>query len=64
MSASRCGAGGVGGSLINGDGAAVAAILVSLLLDAAAVVIVLLFARMIRNWLRHCRQPASGLAIG
>jgi hypothetical protein len=64
MSASRCGAGGVGGSLINGDGAAVAAILVSLLLDAAAVVIVLLFARMIRNWLRHRRQPASGLAIG
>jgi hypothetical protein len=55
---------GVGGSLINGDGAAVAAITVSLLLDAAAVVVVVLFARMIRNWLRHSRQPASGLATG
>jgi hypothetical protein len=44
---------GAGGSLINGDGAAVAAIIVSLLLDAFAVVIVLLFVRMIRNWLRH-----------
>ena len=41
-----------------------AAILVSLLLDAAAVVVVVLFARMIRNWLRHRRQLASGPAIG
>jgi len=55
---------GAGGSLINGDEAAVAAILVSLLLDATAVVVVLLFARMVRNWLRHRRQPAAGLAIG
>ena len=57
---------GVGGSLIDSDGVAVGAILVSLLLDAAAVLVVVLFARMIRNWLRHRRQPASasGLAIG
>jgi hypothetical protein len=26
--------------------------------------VVVLFARMIRHWLRHRRQPASGLAIG
>jgi hypothetical protein len=55
---------GVGGSLIDGDGTAVAAIIVSLLLDAVAVAVVVLFVRMIRNWLRHRRQPASGLAIG
>jgi len=55
---------GVGGSLINGDGAAVAAILVSLLLDAAAIAVVVLFARVIRNWRRHRRDPAPGLTIG
>ena len=55
---------GVGGSLINGDGAAVAAILVSLLLDAAAIAVVVLFARMVRNWRRHRRDPAPGLTIG
>jgi hypothetical protein len=55
---------GVGGSLIDGDGTAVAAIIVSLLLDAVAVAVVVLFVRMIRNWLRHRRQPASGVAIG
>ncbi len=55
---------GVGGSLIDGDGTAVAAIIVSLLLDAAAVAVVVLFARMIRNWRRHRQQAGSGLAIG
>jgi hypothetical protein len=55
---------GVGGSLIDGDGTAVAAIILSLLLDAAAVAVLVLFARMIRNWLRHRRRPASGLAVG
>jgi hypothetical protein len=55
---------GVGGSLIDGDGTAVAAIILSLLLDAAAVAVLVLFARMIRNWLRHRRRPASGLATG
>jgi hypothetical protein len=55
---------GAGGSMIDGDGSAVAAIIGSLLLDAAAVTVVVLFARMVRNWLRHRRQPVSGLAIG
>ena len=55
---------GVGGSLIDGDGTAVGAIIVSLLLDAAAVAVVVLFVRMIRNWRRHRRDPVPGLTIG
>jgi hypothetical protein len=55
---------GAGGSLINGDGSAVAAILVSLLLDAVAVLVVLLFVRMIRNWLRHRSQVPSRRSAG
>lgn len=55
---------GVGGSLIDGDGTAVGAILVSLLLDAAAVVVAVLFARMVRNWLLHRRSAAVAQVAG
>jgi len=50
---------GAGGSLIDSDGTAVAAIIVSLLLDGFAVLILVWFVRLARNWLRHHRQRSA-----
>ena len=53
---------GLGQALINNRVIAVAAILISLLIEAAAVLVIISIVRLTRNWLRHRRQrtaPAS-----
>lgn len=46
---------GIGGALINSDGIAVTAVVVSLLIEVVAAFLVILFVRMMRNWLRRRR---------
>jgi hypothetical protein len=55
---------GFGGQLINGDGSAIAYIVLGVLLDGFAVLILFAIYKAVRHWLRHRRQPASGPAIG
>jgi len=53
---------GLGEALIDSDGIAVGAVLISLLIEGAAVFVVIYLVRLARNWLRHQRQrtaPAS-----
>jgi len=50
---------GLGASLIDGGGSAIAAICVSLLLDAAVILVLFFLYKLIRNWLRHRRQAAA-----
>jgi hypothetical protein len=53
---------GLGEALIDSRGIAVAAVLVTLLIEGAAVLVVISLVRLARNWLRHRRQrtpPAS-----
>jgi hypothetical protein len=53
---------GLGEALIDSRGIAVAAVLVCLLIEAAAVLVIITLVRLTRNWLRHRRQrtpPAS-----
>jgi hypothetical protein len=49
---------GLGGALINSDPIAVAAVLISLLIEGAAVLVVISLVRLARNWRRHRHQPA------
>ena len=56
-----------GGQLINGDGSAIANIVLGVLLDGFAVLILFAIYKAVRHWRRHRqqgRQPASGPAIG
>jgi hypothetical protein len=55
---------GFGAQLINGDGSAIAYIVLGVLLDGFAVLILFAIYMAVRHWLRHRPQPASGLAIG
>jgi hypothetical protein len=55
---------GFGGQLINGDGSAIAYIVLGVLLDGFAVLILFAIYKAVRHWLRHRQQPASGPAIG
>jgi hypothetical protein len=53
---------GLGEAMIDSDGIAVGAVLISLLIEGAAVLVVIYLVRLTRNWLRHRRQrtaPAS-----
>jgi hypothetical protein len=53
---------GLGEAMIDSDGIAVGAVLISLLIEGAAVFVVIYLVRLTRNWLRHRRQrtaPAS-----
>jgi len=50
---------GLGEALIDNDGIAVAAALVSLLMEGAAVVVMVYLVRLTRNWLRHRRQRTA-----
>jgi hypothetical protein len=51
---------GLGEALIDSDGIAVAAVLISLLIEGFAVLVLVSLVRLARNWLRHRRgQPAS-----
>lgn len=47
---------GLGGSLINSDGDAAVAILASLLIEGAGLLVVVYGVRLVRNWLRHQRH--------
>jgi len=47
---------GLGEALIDSDGIAVAAVLISLLIEAAAVMVVIYLVRLARSWRRHRRQ--------
>jgi hypothetical protein len=50
---------GLGLALINTDGTAVVAIVISLLIEGAAVLVVVKIARLALNWRRRQRQPAK-----
>jgi hypothetical protein len=57
---------GLGGALINSDGIAVAAVLISLLIEGAAVLVVVRIVQLTRNWRRHRQQrttPAPAHAV-
>jgi hypothetical protein len=55
---------GLGEALIDGDGIAVAAVLVSLLIEGGAVWVVVCLVRLARNWLRHRRQSTARALTG
>ena len=55
---------GFGGQLINGDGSAIAYIVLGVLLDGFAVLILFASYKAVRHWLRHRQQAGSGLATG
>lgn len=55
---------GFGAVLIDGDGSAVAYIVVGVLMDGFCGFILFAFYKVVRQWVRRRRQPASGLAIG
>jgi hypothetical protein len=50
---------GLGLSLIDNDRIAVVAVLVSLLIEAAAVLVVIQAIRLSRNWRRHRRRTPT-----
>jgi hypothetical protein len=54
---------GLGEALIDSDGIAVAAVLISLLMEGAAVVVVIYLAKLARNWLRHRRQRSTPTSV-
>jgi hypothetical protein len=57
---------GLGGALINSDGIAVAAVLISLLIEGAGVLVTLRIVQLTRNWRRHRQQrttPAPAHAV-
>jgi hypothetical protein len=51
---------GLGGALIDSDGIAVGAVLISLLIEGAAVLVTIRLVKLARNWVRH-RAVESGL---
>jgi hypothetical protein len=55
---------GFGAQLINGDGSAIAYIVLGVLLDGFAVLILFAIYKTVRQWRRHRQQAGSGLAIG
>lgn len=55
---------GFGGQLINGDGSAIAYIVLGVLLDGFAVLILFASYKTVRQWRRHRQHAGSGLAIG
>jgi hypothetical protein len=52
---------GLGTALIDSDGIAVAAVLIGLLIEGAAVLVVVLLIKLAGNWLRHRRQRAGAM---
>jgi hypothetical protein len=53
---------GLGGALIDSDGIAVGAVAITLLIEGAAVLVLVYLVRLVRNWRRHRQQrvaPAS-----
>ena len=50
---------GLGGALIDSDGIAVGAIVISLLIEGAGVLVVIFLVRLTRNWLSHRRQRTA-----
>jgi hypothetical protein len=55
---------GFGAQLINGDGSAIAYIVLGVLLDGFAALILFATYKAVRHWLRHRQQAGSGLATG
>jgi hypothetical protein len=53
---------GLGLALIDSDGLAVTAILVSLLIEGTAVLVVVKLVKLARNWRRRHRQPQAAMA--
>jgi hypothetical protein len=53
---------GWGSQLINGDGSAIAYIVVGVLMDGFCGFILFAIYKVVRQWLRRHRQPVSGLA--
>jgi hypothetical protein len=53
---------GLGEALIDSEGIAVGAVLISLLIEGAAVWVVVLLVKLSRNWLRHRRQRTAPAA--
>ena len=54
---------GLGRALIDSDGIAVGAILISLLIEGAAVLVVIRLVRLARNWRRHRRQRTAPVSV-
>jgi hypothetical protein len=54
---------GLGGALIDSDGIAVAAIVISLLLVGAGALVVYYIIRLTRNWLRHKRMALASVSV-
>jgi hypothetical protein len=54
---------GLGAALIDSDGIAVGAVLVSLLIEGAGVLVVAYFVRLARNWLRHRERRTAPAAV-
>jgi hypothetical protein len=54
---------GLGEALINSDGIAVAAVLISLLIEGTAVLVVIRLVKLTRNWRRYRRQRAAPASV-
>jgi hypothetical protein len=54
---------GLGGALINSDGIAVAAILVSLLIEGAGVLVVVRLVKLTRNWRRYRQERTTPTSV-
>jgi hypothetical protein len=56
---------GLGAAMIDGDGTAIAAVLVSLLIEGSGVLVVVYLVKLTRNWLRyrHQHQAAASVAV-
>ena len=54
---------GLGEALINSRWIAVGAICIGLLIEGAAVLVIVSLTRLIRNWLRHRRQPPAAAQV-
>jgi hypothetical protein len=55
---------GFGAQLIDGDGSAIAYIFLGVLLDGFSALILYALYKVVRQWVRRRRRPASGLAVG
>ena len=55
---------GFGAQLIDGDGNAIAYIVLGVLMDGFSVLILFALYKAVRRWLEHRRQAGSGLVIG
>jgi hypothetical protein len=54
---------GLGEALIDSDGIAVGAVLISLLIEGAAVLVVIRLVKLARNWRRHRQPPAAPASV-